>query len=345
MQQPVAPDRFLRACRREPSETPVWFMRQAGRYMDVYRKLREKYTLLELCRTPELACEVTMQPIRRFDLDAAIIFSDILLPLEPLGVPFEFAKGEGPVIRQPVRTADDVDQLRDFEPREELGYVLEAIRLTREALDSRVPLIGFCGAPFTLASYMIEGGSSRNYLHAKSLMYRDPATWHKLMSTISGVLGRYMEAQVEAGAQALQMFDSWVGCLSPQDYREFVMPHSRAVLERATATGVPVIHFGTGTATLLELLKEAGGSIIGVDWRIPLDEAWRRVGYDVGVQGNLDSLLLMAPPELLAERVRDILRRAEGRPGHIFNLGHGILPETPPESLDVVIETIRSWQG
>jgi len=319
-------------------------MRQAGRYMEVYRKLREKHTLLELCRDPELACEVTMQPIRRFDLDAAIIFSDILLPLEPLGVPFEFAKGEGPVIARPLRTKEDVDRLRAFDPREELGYVHEAIRLTVRALEGRVPLIGFCGAPFTLASYMIEGGSSRNYLHAKRMMYHQPETWNKLMETVSGVLAAHLEAQVEAGAEALQVFDSWVGALSPEDYREFVLPHSRAVLARARATGVPVIHFGTGTAGTLELLKEAGGDVIGVDWRIPLDEAWRRLGNDVGVQGNLDSVLLMAPAELLRKRVLDVLQRAGGRPGHIFNLGHGILPETPPESLDVVIETVRAFK-
>lgn len=338
--------RFLAACRLTPgTETPVWFMRQAGRYMPVYRKLREKYSLLQLCRTPELACEVTLQPLERYDLDAGIIFADILLPLAPMGVPFDFLKGEGPVIQKPVRSAEDIRALRSFAPEEGLNFVLEAIRLVCAELKGRIPLIGFCGAPFTLASYMIEGGASRNYIHTKRLMYEAPELWHALNTRIVDVLAPFLKAQVEAGAQALQVFDSWVGALSPTDYEEFVLPHSRRLLTAAHETGVPVIHFGTGTATLFGLLREAGGSVIGVDWRSNLDEAWQVIGYDRAVQGNLDPLLLMAPPEVLRGRVRDVLRRAGGRPGHIFNLGHGILPETPVESLDIVIDTVRSWEG
>jgi len=336
--------RFLRACRREPGDTPLWFMRQAGRYMAEYRRLRERHGMLELCRTPELACEVTLQPLRRFDLDAGIIFSDILLPLEPMGVPFEFARGEGPVIHRPLRTPEDVAQVRVIDPEESLGYVLDAIRLVVRELGDRTPLIGFCGAPFTLASYAIEGGGSRNYIHAKRMMYEQPKQWHELLARFSEVLGRHLQAQVRAGVTCVQMFDSWVGALSPADYREFALPHSRRVLQMAAETGVPVIHFGTGTGTMLELLKEAGGDVIGLDWRIELDEGWRRLGSDVGVQGNLDPVTLMAPAPLLKERVTDILRRAGGRPGHIFNLGHGILPETPLESIDTVIDAVRGWK-
>ncbi|NDD27247.1 MAG: uroporphyrinogen decarboxylase, partial [Proteobacteria bacterium] len=259
---------FIRACRRQPVDrTPVWFMRQAGRYMAEYRALREKHGMLELCRAPELACEVTLQPIRRFDLDASIIFADILLPLPALGVPFHFAAGEGPVIERPVRTADDVRGLRTFDPREALGYVLEAIRLTRAALPPHVPLIGFCGAPFTLASYMIEGGGSRTYINAKRMMYGAPDLWAHMMALLADMLGDFLVAQAEAGAQALQMFDSWVGALSPRDYARYVQPWSMRVLKRASAAGVPVIHFGTNTCEMLEEMRAAGGDVIGLDWR------------------------------------------------------------------------------
>jgi uroporphyrinogen decarboxylase len=335
-------DRFLRACRREPVDcTPIWFMRQAGRYMAEYRKLRERHSLLELCKTPDLACEVTLQPVRALGVDAAILFADILLPLEPMGAPFEFAAGEGPVIHEPVRDAAAVERLRVIDPEEGLGYVLEAVRAIRRELDGKTPLIGFAGAPFTLSSYLVEGGKSSNYARTKRLMYGEPEIWKALMTKLSEVVRRYLHAQVEAGAQAVQLFDSWVGALSPLDYAEFVQPHVRHILQSVMKTGVPVIHFGTDTASLLELQRDAGGTVIGVDWRTPLDLAWQRLGDGVAVQGNLDPLLLMAPREVLARRVDDVLARAGGRSGHIFNLGHGILPETPPDAVKYVVEHVH----
>lgn len=336
--------RFLRACRREPVDcTPVWFMRQAGRYMPEYRAIRDKYSLLEICSQPDLAAEVTLQPVRALGVDAAILFADILLPLVPMGIKLEFAAGEGPVIDNPIRSPADVAALRPVEPREALGHVLEAVRLVRGELDGRTPLIGFAGAPFTLASYIVEGGSSRNYVETKRLMYGDPATWHALMGKLARVVADYLVAQVEAGAQAVQLFDSWVGCLSPDDYREYVLPYSQLVLREVSATGVPVIHFGTGTATLLTLMKEAGGDVIGLDWRTPLDWGWSVLGPDVAVQGNLDpvALLVEAPRAELERRVRAILDQAGGRPGHIFNLGHGILPETPVDNVKAVVEMVH----
>ncbi len=339
-------DLFLRACRRQSvPRPPVWFMRQAGRYMPEYRALRARHTLLELCRTPELAVEVTLQPIDALDVDAAILFSDLLLPLEPLGVPFDFKAGEGPVIERPLRSGADVRALRRFEPRAELGMVLEAIRLLRRALDGRVPLIGFAGAPFTLASYMIEGGHSNNFALTKQLMYSEPATWHALAALLADVVADYLRAQVEAGAQALQVFDSWVGALDADDYREFALPHTRAIFERLADAGVPLIHFGTGTGHLLGLQREAGGDVIGVDWRTPLDEGWARIGADRAVQGNLDPTLLFAPLDRLLPRVDDVLRRAGSRPGHVFNLGHGILPGTPVENVKAVVERVRAFKG
>ena len=334
-------DRFLRACRREPVDrTPVWFMRQAGRYMPEYRALREKHSLLELVRTPELAVEVTLQPLRALPLDAAILFSDLLVPLAPLGIPFDFQTGEGPVIEKPVRSAADVAALRRFDPRDELRAVLETIRLLRREL--RVPLIGFAGAPFTLASYAIEGGGSRHFAKTKALLYGDPATWHRLAGLLADVVADYLRAQVEAGAQALQLFDSWVGALDELDYRELVLPHVRRIFDALADLDVPKIHFGTGTGHLLAAQREAGGSVIGVDWRTPLDEAWRLVGDGVAVQGNLDPTLLFAPRERLLARVDDVLRRANGRPGHVFNLGHGILPETPVEAVRAVTEHVHA---
>jgi len=334
-------DRFLKACRREPVDrTPVWFMRQAGRYLPEYRALREKHSLLELVRTPELAVEVTLQPIRALPLDAAILFSDLLVPLAPLGIPFDFRKGEGPVIDAPLRSAADVAALRRFEPREELRAVLETIRLLRREL--RVPLIGFAGAPFTLASYAIEGGGSRHFAKTKDLMYRDSATWHRLAGLLADVVADYLRAQVEAGAQALQLFDSWVGALDEPDYRELVLPHVRRIFDALADLDVPKIHFGTGTGHLLAAQREAGGSVIGVDWRTPLDEAWRRVGDGVALQGNLDPTLLFAPRERLLARVDDVLWRVNGRPGHVFNLGHGILPETPVEAVRAVTEHVHA---
>jgi len=336
-------DRFLRACRREPVDaTPVWFMRQAGRYMAEYRELRKKHTLIELCKSPELATKVTLQPVNALGVDAAILFADILLPLEPMGAPFEFAAGEGPVIHEPVRDQAGVDKLRLFPPEEGLGYVLDAIRMIRRELDGKTPLIGFAGAPFTLASYLIEGARSKEYAITKRMMYREPAMWHALMEKLAEVVRRYLLAQVEAGAQAIQLFDSWIGALSPDDYATFIQRHVRHILADVEKTGVPVIHFGTGTAMLLELQKQAGGTVIGIDARTPLDLAWSRLGYDVAVQGNLDNLLLDAPPELLSLRVKDVLRRAAGRPGHIFNLGHGILPETNPDSVKFVVDLVHT---
>jgi uroporphyrinogen decarboxylase len=333
-------DRFLRACRREPADcTPIWMMRQAGRYLAEYRALREKHSLLELCRTPELAVEVTLQPIRAFGFDAAILFSDLLIPLAPMGIPFDFQQGEGPVIEKPVRCAGDVAALRRFEPREELKMVLDAIRALRGELS--VPLIGFAGAPFTLASYAIEGGHSNNFARTKGLMYGDSATWHRLAELLSGVVADYLRAQVEAGAQAVQLFDSWIGALDALDYREFVLPHVSRIFEALADLDVPKIHFGTGTAHLLAIQREAGGTVIGVDWRTPLDEGWRLAGEGVAVQGNLDPTLLFGPRERLLARVDDVLRRAAGRPGHVFNLGHGILPGTPPDAVKAVVDHVH----
>ena len=333
-------DRFLRACRREPVDrTPVWFMRQAGRYMAEYRALREKHTLLELCSTPELAVEVTLQPIRAIGFDAAILFSDLLIPLAPMGIPFDFQAGEGPVIQAPVRSAADVAVLRRIEPREELGMVLEAVRLLRRELE--VPLIGFAGAPFTLASYAIEGGHSTNFARTKGLMYGEPATWHRLAGLLADVVADYLRAQVEAGAQAVQLFDSWIGALDEADYREFALPHVKRIFDGLADIDVPKIHFGTGTGHLLAAQREAGGTVIGVDWRTPLDEGWRRAGEGVAVQGNLDPTLLFAPRERLLARVDDVLRRAGGRPGHVFNLGHGILPGTPVDAVRAVVDHVH----
>jgi uroporphyrinogen decarboxylase len=331
---------FMRACRREPVPyTPVWLMRQAGRYMSEYREVRARTTFLELCKTPELAAEVTVTAAERLGVDAAIIFADILLIVEPMGIDLEFAKGEGPVLHNPVREARDVERLREVETVEALSYVFDALRMTRRALPPNIPLIGFCGAPFTLASYMIEGGGSKNYIHTKRLMYTDSGAWHAMMSLISRGLSKYLNAQIEAGAQAVQLFDSWVGCLSPADYRTYVLPHTRNVIE-SVKRGTPVLHFGTGTATLLELMREAGGDVIGLDWRVDLADAWQRLG-DVAVMGNLDPVALFADKDFIRAQARHILERAGGRNGHIFNLGHGILPETPVENVIGLIEAVH----
>ena len=336
-------DRFLRACRRKPVDvTPVWFMRQAGRYMPEYRLIRERYSLLEICYQPELASEVTLQPVRALGVDAAILFADILLPVIPLGLGLEFAKGEGPVIGKPVRTMEDVAAMKPVHPESDLGYVMEAIRILRGELNG-TPLIGFCGAPFTVASYMIEGGSSREFLKTKMMMYSAPETWHALMEKLSGVLSEYLVAQIRAGAQAVQVFDSWVGTLSPRDYENFVLPYSQRVLAAAQAQNVPVIHFGTNTTTLLPLMKRAGGDVIGLDWRIPLDDGWALLGDDVALQGNLDPAVLFAPVPEIKTRVHDILRRADGRPGHIFNLGHGILQHTPVANVKAIVDMVHEY--
>ena len=334
-------DQFLRACRREPVDaTPVWFMRQAGRYMADYRALRKRYSLLEICRQPELAVAVTMQPVDVIDVDAAILFSDLLVPFTPMGLDFDFIKGEGPSVDHPIRHAADVDRLRTFEPRHALGYVLETIRLLRKELEGRVPLIGFGGAPFTMAAYAIEGGPSTSYQHTKTFMYSQPRAWHQLCGHFADMMADYLRAQVEAGAQALQLFDSWAGALGRNDYREFALPHTRSIFDRLKDTGVPLIHFGVGATAILTDIAEAGGHVIGVDWRQPLDEAWARIpGH--AVQGNLDPMLLLGPEDRLYREADDILRRAGGRPGHIFNLGHGILPETPVDNVKAVVEIVR----
>ena len=331
----------MKACRREPVPyTPIWLMRQAGRYMPEYRAVRARTNFLELCKTPSLAAEVTVTATERLGVDAAIIFADILLILEPMGVDLEFAHGEGPVIHNPVRQASDVDRLRQLEDVSALDFVNEAIRQTRAALKPDVPLLGFSGAPFTLASYLTEGGGSKNYVHTKRLMYNDSGAWHAMMSLISDALVKYLNAQIAAGAQAVQLFDSWVGCLSPDDYRQFVLPHTQRVIRNITP-GTPVIHFGTGTATLLELMREAGGDVIGLDWRVRLDEGWKCVGHDVAVMGNLDPVALFAEREVLLAQAKRILDQAEKRPGHIFNLGHGILPETPVENVIALVEFVH----
>jgi uroporphyrinogen decarboxylase len=323
-------------------------MRQAGRYMSEYRSLRERYSLLTICRTPDLATEVTLQPVRRIDVDAAILFSDLLLPLEPLGIPFDFVKGEGPAIANPLRSEADLARIRCFEPREALGYVLDAIKQIKVALGGRVPLIGFAGAPFTLASYAIEGGHSSSFAHTKALMYGHPAAWHRFCDTVADVIGEYLVAQIDAGVDAVQIFDSWVGALNAADYREFILPHTRKIFDRVRARnadvggdGVPTIHFGVGTGSILAELREAGGDVIGADWRTPLDEAWERIGPDRGIQGNLDPTLLLGPLDRVFAATDEVLARAGGRPGHIFNLGHGILPTTPVEHVQALARYVH----
>jgi len=316
-------------------------MRQAGRYMAEYRAIRQRHSLLDICRTPDLATEVTLQPVQRIEVDAAILFSDLLLPLEPMGIPFDFVKGEGPAIEHPLRTEDDLARVRAFEPREALAHVLQTIRQVREALGGRVPLIGFAGAPFTLASYAIEGGHSNNFAHTKSLMYGNPAAWHRFADTLATLVADYLVAQIEAGVQAVQVFDSWVGALNAADYREFVLPHTRRIFDAVAGHGVPTIHFGTGTAAILPDMREAGGDVIGADWRIPLDEAWQQIGFDRAIQGNLDPTLLLGPIERLMAGADDVLARAGGRPGHIFNLGHGILPMTPLEHVQALARYVH----
>ena len=319
-------------------------MRQAGRYLPEYRALRERYGFLELARNPEAAAEVTLQPIARLGVDAAILFADILLIVEPLGVGLEFAKGEGPVIHRPVRSETQIAQLPRVDVEAAVPFEFEAVRRVKRALDGRVPLIGFAGAPFTVASYVVEGGPSRDYLYTKRLMYEEPEGWSRLMEILVDATARYLNGQIAAGAEAVQIFDSWVGVLAPEDYRTFVLPHTRALI-RALTPGTPVIHFGTGTASLLPLMRAAGGDVIGLDWRVDLDAGWAAVGHDAAVQGNLDPAVLLSKPAYIRERVKDILGRAGGRPGHIFNLGHGVLPETDPEVLERVVELVHAWRA
>ncbi len=320
--------------------TPVWLMRQAGRYLPEYRAMRERFDFLELCRNPEAAAEVTLQPVDRLGVDAAILFADILLIVEPLDVGLEFPRGEGPLIQRPLRDEAQIARLRPIDVASAVPFVFEAARRVKQALAGRVPLIGFAGAPFTVASYVVEGGASRDYLATKRLMRETPNAWHRLMTLLADATAAYLNGQIAAGAAVVQLFDSWVGALAPDDYRAFVLPHTRAVIAALTP-GTPVIHFGTGTAGLLPLLREAGGDVIGLDWRVDLDAGWRAVGEDVGVQGNLDPGALLSPPAAFEPAVRSILRRAGGRPGHIFNLGHGVLPSTPVEHVKALVEMVH----
>jgi uroporphyrinogen decarboxylase len=336
---------FLRACRRLAVDyTPVWFMRQAGRYMPEYRAIRAQHTLLEIVEQPELAAEITLQPVRALGVDAAILFADILLPIVPMGLHLEFVKGEGPSIGEPVRSVSEIQRLRRLDPESDLGHVLEAVRLVRRELEGEnIALIGFAGAPFTVASYMIEGGPSRTYRHTKGLMHAQPEVWEMLMNLLSDSLASYLRAQVEAGAQAVQLFDSWVGNLTPSDYQRNVLPFTQRVIQEVESSGVPVIHFGTDTAALLPYLKKAGGSVVGLDWRIELDAGWKMLGPDLAVQGNLDPVSLFDPIPVLRGQVVDILKQAGGRPGHIFNLGHGILPETPVDHVKAVVDIVHEF--
>ncbi len=338
--QPWHDSPFMKACRREPTRTPIWLMRQAGRYLPEYRAIREKTTFLELCKNPALCAEVMITSVRRLGVDAAIIFADLLPILEPMGMDLEFAPGEGPVIHNPVREAGDVDRVLELDNVASLDFVMETVRLTRAGLPAEIPLLGFAGAPFTLASYVIEGGASRSYLHTKTLMYRDEGAWNALMSRLVRATTRYLNAQLAAGGQAVQLFDSWVGCLCPEDYRRYVLPHTKAVID-GLQPGPPVINFATGNPALLPLLAEAGGQVIGVDWRINLDDAWRAIGYDRGVQGNLDPAVLLADRAEIRRRAEQILKQAAGRPGHIFNLGHGVLPQTPPDNAIALIDAVH----
>ncbi|HYO82490.1 MAG TPA: uroporphyrinogen decarboxylase [Bryobacteraceae bacterium] len=342
----VAPmtSRFLDACRRRPTDVrPVWFMRQAGRYLKPYRDIRSHHGILEMCKRPDIAAAVTLQPVEILDVDAAIIFADLLLPVEPMGLRLQFIAGEGPVIDNPIRTSHDIDAL-SISDTDDLGYVGESIQQVVRALGNRIPVIGFVGAPFTLASYMIEGGASRTFLQTKQLMYRDEGLWRRLMGKIVDVLGSFALLQVSSGARAIQVFDSWVGALGPDDYVRYVAQYSRALIERIRSTGVPVIHFGTGAGGFFRELHAAGGDVMGVDWRVNIDQAWTEISYRSAVQGNLDPVALFAPLPELRNKVSELLRRTGTRPGHIVNLGHGILPETPVENVKAVVQMVREFK-
>ena len=332
---------LIRAAKVQPTErTPVWFMRQAGRYMPEYRAIRKQYSLIEICKQPQVAAQVTIEAAEILKVDAAIIFADLLLPLEVMGLPFHFTAGEGPKIEKPVRTAEDIARLRT-DHAADLGYVAEAVKLVCKHFGDSLPVIGFCGAPFTLASYMIEGGGSRNYIFTKKMMYSEPAAWNELMRKLVAVTAEYSAEQVRAGADTIQVFDSWVGCLSVEDYRRYVLAHVKDLVKRLQKTGVPVIYFGTDSSTLLPSMQESGAEVIGLDWRIPLDTGWRSLGLKGAVQGNLDPVLLFADWKEIKSRTEDILRQAAGRPGHIFNLGHGILPETPVDNVKALCDFVR----
>jgi uroporphyrinogen decarboxylase len=336
--------RFVKACRAIPVDrTPVWFMRQAGRYMPEYRAVRKQYSLIEICKQPQVAAEVTITAAEALGVDAAIIFADLLLPLEVMGLPFHFSPGEGPVIEKPVREPADISRLRT-DRAADLGYVSEAVRLVCQHFGARLPVIGFCGAPFTLASYMIEGGSSRNYVNTKKMMYSAPAAWDELLGKLVAVVSKYAAEQVRAGADVIQVFDSWVGCLSVEDYRRYVLPRTTELVKALQKSAAPIIYFGADSATLLSSMKETGAEVIGLDWRIPLDEGWKAVGSGA-VQGNLDPVLLFAGWKEIEATARAIMRRAGGRPGHIFNLGHGILPETPVENVKALARFVQEYRN
>lgn len=337
-------NRFLDACRRRPTDVrPVWFMRQAGRYLKPYRDIRARHTILEICKRPDLAATVTLMPVEILDVDAAIIFADLLLPLEPMGLKLHYAAGEGPVIENPVRTSQDVDTL-SISNTDDLGYVGEAIQIVCKALGGRIPVIGFVGAPFTMASYMIEGGISRTFLRTKRMMYSNETLWRRLMGKLVDVLGPYALMQVASGARAIQVFDSWVGALGPDDYVRFVQPYSRALIDRIRSSGVPVIHFGTGIGGFFRELHAAGGDVLGIDWRINIDQAWMDISYRTAIQGNLDPAALFAPLPELKMKVHELLKRTGSRPGHIFNVGHGILPETPVENVKACVQFVREFR-
>nr|WP_041425680.1 uroporphyrinogen decarboxylase [Thermobaculum terrenum] len=334
--------RMLAACRRQPTDsTPVWFMRQAGRCLAEYRELRRKYDILTLAKTPELCAQVTLMPVDALGVDAAVMFADIMLPLGGMGVEFFIEPEIGPIIPHPIRTRADIEAIRIVEAEEATPFVFEAIRIVRRELAGRAALIGFAGSPFTLACYMIEGRPSRDYAHAKRMMYGEPELWHGLMAKVTEVIVRYLRGQVQAGAQVIQLFDSWVGILGPDEYAEYVLPYSRRIFSEVKALGVPTIHFGTGAASLLELMAEAGPDLVSVDWRVRLDEAWERIGHDRGIQGNLDPAAMLAPWHYVEKKALDILRRANGRPGHVFNLGHGVLPDTDPGKLRMLVDLVH----
>ncbi len=334
-------DRYLKACKKESVDcTPVWIMRQAGRYLEEYREVRAKHSFIEVCKTPELVVEITLQPIRRFELDAAIIFADILLPLEKMGIDFEFTKGDGPRINNTVRTRADVAKMRAIDPMAEMAYLMDAIRMVKRELNGKVPLIGFSGAPFTLASYITEGGGSRNYVFTKSMMYREPETWHLLMEKLTDMVVVYLNDQIKAGVQAVQVFDSWVGCLSLADYREFVLPHQKRLMAGLDKS-VPHVHFAFGASHLLPLIREAGGDVLGLDWRMDIDAAWKVLDHEPCIQGNLDPVALYGSREYIKRRVAEILARVGNRNGHIFNLGHGILPTAPIDNVKYMIDLVH----
>ncbi|MBI4728095.1 MAG: uroporphyrinogen decarboxylase [Acidobacteria bacterium] len=336
-----ASDRFLRACRREPVDlTPVWFMRQAGRYLPEYRAARADRDVLQMSRIPEMAVEITLQPVRRLGVDAAILYSDIMVPLAATGVEVRMAPGLGPVIDEPIRAPSDLSRLRPLDPDSDIPFVLEAVRMLRR--DLTVPLIGFAGGPYTLASYLVEGRPARDHPRTRALMHGDPAVWEGLLDRLAGTVLALLRAQVAAGAQAVQLFDSWVGDLDPGDYERFVLPWVSRIFEELAPLGVPRIHFGVGTGELLALMRAAGADVVGVDWRVPLDRAWDRVGRDAAVQGNLDPAVCLAPWDAVERKALEVLRRADGRPGHVFNLGHGVFPQTPPETLERLVDLVHS---